>query len=198
MSVNVGPAAAQRFAWPNAAPGALTAAATRIARHVIRSGARTVGLLPVAGDDAHPEQCAPLLLRVAEALTGFVSGQVGIVDAWRTWPWGEAVDVDVDDLAAPVIRTVAARVVSLSPPPCNDGLAAVVALQHALAVRPPEIALVVVNLAGYASAGTVPPAAEHVERVVLLVPARLTRQAAVAGLADKLAQKALGAVLLGG
>jgi len=178
----------------------LTAAATRIARHVIRSGARTVGLLPVAGDDAHPEQCAPLLLRVAEALAGFVSGQVGIVDTWRTWPWGEA--VQVDDMAAPdmgpILRPVAERVVSLSPPPCNDGLAAVVALRHALAVRPAEIALVVVNLAGYASAGTVPPAAELVERVVLLVPARLTRQAAVAGLADKLAQKALGAVLLGG
>jgi hypothetical protein len=196
MSVNVGPAAAERFAWPNAAPGALTAAATRIARHVIRSGARTVGLLPVAGDDAHPEQCAPLLLRIAEALTGFVSAEVGIVDAWRTWPWGEA--VDVDDVAAPVVRRVAERVVSLSPPPCADGLAAAFALQHALRARPAEVGLVVVNLAGYASAGTVPPAADHVERVVLLVPTGHTRQSAVAGLAADLAEKALGAVLLGG
>jgi hypothetical protein len=56
MSVNAGPAAAGRFAWPGAAPGALTVPATRIARHVMLSGARTVGLLPAAGDDAHPER----------------------------------------------------------------------------------------------------------------------------------------------
>jgi hypothetical protein len=195
MSVNVGPAAAARFAWPNAAPRELTIAATRIARHVSRSGARTVGLLPVDGDAAHPEQCAPLLLRIAEGLTGFVTDDVAIVDAWPTWPWGEA--VAVDDLAAPVVRPVAPRVVSLSPPPCHDAVAAAMALQQALASRPAGVTIALVNLAGYAPFGTVPPAVEHVQRVVLLVTARHSRQAAVAGLADRLAGKALGAVLLG-
>jgi hypothetical protein len=198
MSVNVGPATDERFAWPNATPRELALAATRIARHVARSGARTVGLLPVDGDPAHPEQCAPLLLRIAEGLIGFVTGEVAIVDAWRTWPWGDTEDlVKFGDPGAPIVRPVAPRVVSLSPLPCHDALAAVIALQQALASRPADVAVTLVNLAGYALPGTVPPAAQHVDRVVLLVTARRTRQAAVAGLADKLSGRVLGAVLLG-
>jgi hypothetical protein len=90
MSINVGPSDAARYGWPGAAEGTLAAGAPRIARLLARSGARLVGFLPVDTALDPPDSVAPLLSRIADALLGFVTEDVALIDAWPTWPWGEA------------------------------------------------------------------------------------------------------------
>ncbi len=195
MPANVGPSDAQRFDWPSASETELAPAATRIARHLVRAGAPVVGLLPADAAVGPPDRLGPLMFRLAQALTGFTLNDVAIVDTWSTWPWGEV--VEAGDVAAHQIRSLAPRLLSIAPVPCHDPLAATVALQNALAARPSGIGSVLVNLAGYAEPGTVPPAATQVDGVVLLAVVRRSRFAAVADLAGRLPGKSLGTILLG-
>ena len=155
-----------------------------------------IGLLPVDDCLGPPERLAPALLRLAEALSGFVAGEVGIIDAWPTWPWGDA--LMHGDAAAARIRRVGDRVLELAPPPCGDAPAASIALANTLAGRPSGIERVLVSLAGFAPPGVVPPAAEWVQGIVLVVAANRSRQRFVEGLGKRMAAgKTLGAVLVG-
>jgi hypothetical protein len=195
MSANVGPSDAERYGWPEAGEGPLSLAATRIARNLARSGARVIGFLPV-DDRLDPGRLGPVLLRAAEALTGFVAGELAVVDTWPTWPWG--IPLEVGATAAPRLRQIAPRVLEIAPPPCNDAPVAGVVLRESLAACPARLARVLVNLGGYATPGAVPQALEAVDAVVLLVAARRSRQAAVSDLARRLPPgKSLGAVLVG-
>ena len=92
VPVNIGPSDAARYGWPGSPDDELSAAATRIARHIVRARARIVALLPVSGKDPLDDRLAPVLLRLAEGLIAFSDSSVAIVDTWRTWPWGEAVE----------------------------------------------------------------------------------------------------------
>jgi hypothetical protein len=196
MPVNVGPSDADRYGWPEQPGDELEAAATRIARHIARARARTVALLPIDGRQPLDNRLAPVLLRLAEALLGFAEGNVAIVDTWRTWPWGEA--VEWGQTAAHRSRWLRPRILEIAPVPCGDGLAAAVALENALAARPDGLMTTLVNLGGYAARGAVPSALRLADGAMLLVSTRHTRQRALENVAAHVPDgKLLGAILIG-
>jgi hypothetical protein len=194
--VRIGPSDADRYGWPDVPEEALTTAATRIARHIARANAGVLALLPVDGPQPVDDRVAPALLRLGEALLGFGDGNVAIIDTWRTWPWGEA--VEWGQTAAHRSRWVAPRILEIAPVPCGDASAATVALENALAARPDGLAATLVNLGGYAARRAVPSALRLVDAVVLLVPARHTHRRTVAKVASHVPDgKLLGAILIG-
>jgi hypothetical protein len=196
MPVNVGPSDADRYGWPGPAGEELTAAAIRIARHIARARPPVVALFPVDARQPLDDRLAPALLRLAEALLSFADGNVAIVDTWRTWPWGEA--VEWGQTAAHRSRWLQPRILEIAPVPCGDPSAAAVALQNALAARPEGLMTTLVNLGGYAARGAVPSALRLADAAVLVVPARHTRQRAVAEVAAHIQDgKLLGAILIG-
>ena len=86
MSVNAGaPEGMGGYAWPGADEAALATACSRIARHLVRRGTRTVGVLPLPERPKRPGRgwarvsLAPLLERLADALAAFVGGDVAFV-----------------------------------------------------------------------------------------------------------------------
>jgi hypothetical protein len=86
----------------------------------------------------------------------------------------------------------------IAPPPCNDASAATTALQNTLAGRPPGLARVLVNLAGYSDPGVPPAAMRMMDGVVLVVIARRTLRAAVLKMEAQVPDAArLGAILIG-
>jgi hypothetical protein len=191
----IGPADDVRYGWRGVSEEGLSLASSRVARNLARSGARVIGLLPVDARLA-TERLGPALLRLAEALSGFVPGDIGLVDAWPTWPWGEA--LGLGEGATARIRRLGDRVVEIAPPPCSDAPAAATALTNTLAGRPESIARVLVNLGGFAHPGTPPLSMDAVDGVALLVAARGTRAKAVESLARRLPPgKTLGTILIG-
>jgi hypothetical protein len=197
MPVNVGPSDSSRYGWPGPAEHELAADATRIARHIARARPPVVALLPVDGRRYPLEgRLAPALLRLAEALLGFSDGNVAIIDTWRTWPWGEA--VEWGQTAAHRSRWLRPRILEIAPVPCGDASAAAVALQNALAARPEGLMTTMVNLGGYGDRGAVPSALRLADAAVLVVSARHTRLRAAADVADHVQDgKLLGAILIG-
>jgi hypothetical protein len=142
------------------------------------------------------DRLAPVLLRLAESLLGFSDGNVAIVDTWRTWPWGEA--VEWGQTAAHRSRWLRPRVLEIAPVPCGDASAAAVALQNALAARPAGLVTTLVNLGGYADRGAVPSSLGLADGVALVIPVRRTRQREVAAVARHVQDgKLLGAILVG-
>ena len=195
-NVNVGPSDADRYGWPGAADDALAAEATRIARHIARTRPPVVALLPVHCKRPLDDRLSPVMLRLAGALLGFADGDVATIDTWRTWPWGEA--VEWGQTAAHRSRWLRPRILEIAPVPCGDASAAAVALQNALAARPPGLMTTLVNLGGYAAPGAVPSALRLADATALVVAARSTRQRAVADAAAHVPDgKLLGAILIG-
>ncbi|HXU01045.1 MAG TPA: hypothetical protein VN903_08640 [Polyangia bacterium] len=193
---SVGPSDADRYGWPGTPEDALGLEATRIARHVVRSAASVVALLPVASRPPLDDRVAPVLLRVAEALLGFVTGNVAVIDTWRTWPWGES--VEWGDRPAHRSRWLEPRILEISPVPCGDAQAAAVALENALAARPEGLAVTLVNLGGYAEPGAAPAGLRLVDAAALLVSTRRSRRRAVATAAAHIPDgKLVGAILIG-
>jgi hypothetical protein len=196
MPAPIGPSDADRYGWPGPPEHELDVAATGIARQIARARPPVVALLPVAGREPLDDRLAPVLLRLGVALLGFSEGNVAIVDTWRTWPWGEA--VEWGQTAAHRSRWLRPRVLEIAPVPCGDTSAAAVALQNALAARPEGLMTTLVNLGGYADPGAVPSALRLADAAVLVVSARRTRQRTVAEFAEHVQDgKLLGAILIG-
>jgi hypothetical protein len=196
MSVNVGPSDVDRYGWPGPPEAELVSAATRIARHIARAHAPVVALLPVDRGLPLEDRLAPVLLRLAEALLGFSDGNVAVLDTWRTWPWGQA--VERGQTAAHRSRWLRPRILEIAPVPCSDASAAAIALQNALLARPDGLVTTLVNLGGYGDRGAVPSALRLADAAVLVVPTRRTRQRTVADVAQHVQDgKLLGAILIG-
>jgi hypothetical protein len=196
MAVNVGPSDADRYGWPGPPGQELSVAAIRIARHIARVRPPIVALIPVEGRVPLDDRLAPVLMRLAEALLSFADGDVAIIDTWRTWPWGEA--VEWGQTAAHRSRWLQPRILEIAPVPCGDASAAAVALENALAARPEGLLTTLVNLGGYAARGAVPSALRLADAAVLLVSTRQTRQSAVTDVAEHVQDgKLLGAILIG-
>ena len=195
MPVTVGPSDAERYGWPGPPDAALAADATRIARHIVRARPPVVALLPVDGPQPMDDRLAPVLLRLAEALTNFSDGNVAIIDTWRTWPWGDAAE---KGQIAHGGRWLRPRILEIAPVPCGDASAATVALQNALAGRPEDLVTTLVNLGGYAERGAVPSALGLADAAVLVVANRQTRQRTLESAAEHVQDgKLLGAILIG-
>jgi hypothetical protein len=152
-AVHIGPSDTDRYGWAAAPEEELAAASTRIARHIARARAGVVALLPVDGRRPLDDRVAPALMRLGEALLGFADGNVAVIDTWRTWPWGEA--VEWGQTAAHRSRWLKPRILEIAPVPCGDSEAAAIALENALAARPQGLMTTLVNLAGYAARGAV-------------------------------------------
>jgi len=195
MSSRIGPSDADRYGWPDVPSGVLAETYTPIARRIARAHVRTVGFLAAGRALAGETSLAPFVAAVGEALLGFLSGDVGIVDSWPTWPWGEA--LEKDDRSIFRQRRLAPRIVELAPTPCGDPEAATVALQATLARLPAGLAVTLLNLAGYAEPGVIPSAADHVERTVVVVASRRTHVGGLVRMTRSLGQpKNLGVVLI--
>lgn len=196
MSTLVGPSDVERYGWPGVSADELAASCAPIARRIARANVSSVAFVPAEATSVAGASPAPLLCAIAEALLGFIPGEVGIVDAWPTWRWGEAMDRESRSIYRR--RSLAPRISELAPLPCGDAQAAAVALRAALETRPRELGVTLVNLAGYADPGVVPAAAELHDGVVLLAARRRTRRAGLDRLARSLPpEKNLGTVLVG-
>jgi hypothetical protein len=193
--VILGPSDEERYGWPGVDPGVLDGACVPVARHLVRAQVGRVGFLPAAGALPPGAELGPLLAHIATAVLGFATHDVALIDTWRTWVWGQAMEAGDSSLYRK--RALRPRVFELAPVPCGDPLAATTALQATLARFPEGVGLVLVNLDGYGEPGTMPPALDAVEGVVLLARARRSRRAAVERMGRFLpAAKNLGAILL--
>ena len=187
---------------------------SRIARHLARATTKIVGLLPTTrlpGDDGSKGSpgLAPLLASLGVSLSRFLDQDIAIIEHWRTWRGagaGRDAEADGDGAeghgapkpAAGRLREVRARVIEITPLPCDDAIAAGVALQSTLRMTRKEFGAVLVDLGGYAAAGTAPATLELCDGIVLVVAARRTRISAVSALATHVpSAKRLGAILLG-
>lgn len=174
----LGPSDEDRYGWPGAdegpRAGALDGTCASIARHLIRAGVSRVGLLPAAGALPEGASAAPLLSRLANALLGFLpeDRSVGLIDTWPSWPWGPA--MEAGDTSLFRTRALRPRVLELSPVPCGDADAAASTLEATLRAKPPGLALVLSNLAGYVAPGAMPPAVDSMDGVILLAGRRRT------------------------
>lgn len=191
----LGPSDEERYGWPDVDPGLLDAACTPVARHLVRACVGKVGFLPAAGALPPGAELGPLIAHVARAVLGFVTRDVALIDTWRTWIWGEAMEVGDQSLFRK--RALRPRLLELAPLPCGDPKAATLTLEATLSRRPEGLALVLVNLAGYGQPGTMPAALDTVDGVMLVARARRSRRAGVERMARFLpAAKNLGAILL--
>jgi hypothetical protein len=191
----LGPSDEERYGWPGVAPGVLDGACVPVARHLVRARVGTVGFLPAAGALRPGAEMGPLLAHVATAALGFISADVALIDTWRTWIWGEVMQVGDSSLYRK--RALRPRLYELAPIPCGDAEAATAAVHATLSRRPEGVGLVLVNLAGYGQPGTMPAALDTVDGVVLLARARHSRRTGLEQMSRFLpAAKNLGAILL--
>jgi hypothetical protein len=192
-----------RYSWLDADEETIEVAASGIARHIARAGARVIGLLPTGNDLGENPRGAvgmsPLLAALAAALVRFVDHDVAIIDHWQTWK--RAVARPGTGAGAPPsrVREIRPRVVEVSPTLSTDAEEAAVALQNALRVLRKDGGPVLVHLGGYAPAGTAPATMQLVDAIALVVSERRTRISVVGALAKHVPEsKRLGAILIGG
>jgi hypothetical protein len=191
-----------RFDWLGADEETIEVTSSRIARRLSRAATKVVGLLPTgrdlcAGGPAAPRM-APLLASLAGALARFVDQEVAIIDHWRAWNKGGAASGAGARPAPARLREVRPRVIEITPLPSDDAAAAAVALQNTLRLLRGEFGAVLVDLGGYADAGTAPALLAACDGVVLVVTARHARIDAVGALLTHVpSAKRLGAILIG-
>ena len=192
----IGPSDVKRYGWPGLSAQTLAGSCAPIARQLARANVGTVAFVPAARALVEGASLAPLICAIGEALLGFLPGEVGIIDDWPTWRWGEAAEPGSRLIYRR--RSLAPRIIELAPLPCGDPEAASVALRGTLETRPPELVVTLVNLSGYAKPGVVPSAAEFHAGVVLLATRGRTLGRGLVHMARFLApEKNLGTVLVG-
>jgi hypothetical protein len=178
---------------------AASATYTRIARQIVRDGARVIGFIAVT-DKRRPVPLTPLIERLAVAITGFVAQDIAFIPGWKEWkPMPElSVGAGEDAGRRMSVREVRTRVVEVMPSAAVDAPSAAAAVDHALKVLPEDFAHVLVNLDGHASAGGVPISLGLVEAVAIVATTRAARLNDVRMLAEHIpASKQLGAILVG-
>ena len=182
-----------------------------IARRLALSGRRAIGFLPV-GPPPRPgagveSSFSPA---IARALADFVTGQVAVVGVWRGWgaaggpraarsesvrnPWSQAepepddpsdtdADADARRAAGQLLPEPGdPRLVRLVPGRADDARGAGLGLRAALRRHGPSLARVLIDLSELAPPGVLPPIAERLDGVVLVVRARHDRWKRVAEL----------------
>jgi hypothetical protein len=179
-------------AWPGANEAAVAQECAALARRLVATNAKTIGVLPAAGSP----NLGPLLVRLANALGGFVGGRVGVVPRWRSWakdPGGA--DGEHGELR---LRAMGPNVVAIVPPAARNSRAAAVALQPVLWELPQGVARVLFDMSGYGETGAWPGAGALAEGVVVVVPARAARAGRVADLLAAIPDgKCIGTILIG-
>jgi len=172
---------------------------TRIARQIVRDGARVIGFLTVTGR-RDPVDLTPLLQRIAQSVTGFVEQRdVAVIPTWGEWKPLAGGSPETEAAPRMTVREVQPRVVEVLPAAKSDATSAGMALGEVLKVLSDDFAHVLVNLDGYAPAGgRAPSAVALVEAVALVVSKRRARLKDVGLLIEHIpTSKHLGAVLLG-
>lgn len=175
----------------------LAVAARTVARQLAKGGKRRIGFLPVPFKGTEPLPLGPVVGAVAAALTSFVTADVALIPAWKSWT--AAPDAGGGERAVPrmQIRELSPRLVEVMPPRCDDPSSAAQALGRALDILPEDYAHILVDLSEYAPAGHV-PGLEPFDGVVIAVVPRKTAIGSVRALDRQIPdEKALGAVLVG-
>ena len=191
---------ADRYTWASVDPEALEVTCARIARHLARSATKIIGLLPATrglgdGTGGTAIGLAPLLANLAGVLARFLDQDVAMIDHWRTWGKGGGGGAEG---VSSRLREVRPRVIEITPLPCDDAVAATAALQNTLRVTRREFGAVLVDLGGYAAAGTAPSTLTACDGVVLVIALRRARIAGVSALSLHIpSAKRLGAILVG-
>jgi hypothetical protein len=188
------PSPAHFPAWPGADEAAVAQTCAALARRLAATDARAVGVLPAAGTP----NLGPLLIRLANALGGFVGGRVGVVPRWRSWARDPGGAQEGDAKGALRLRAIGPNVVAMVPPPAKDSRMAALALQPILWSLPEGVARVLVDLSSYAEEGRWPGAGVIADGVVVAVPARMARATLVSALLRAIPDgKCLGTILIG-
>jgi hypothetical protein len=172
---------------------------TRIARQIVRDGARVIGFLTVTGR-RDPVDLTPLLQRIAQSVTGFVEQRdVAVIPTWGEWKPLAGGSPETEAAPRMTVREVQPRVVEVLPAAKSDATSAGMALGEVLKVLSDDFAHVLINLDGYAPpGGRAPSAVALVEAVALVVSRRRARLKDVGLLIEHIpTSKHLGAVLLG-
>ena len=172
---------------------------TRIARQIVRDGARVIGFLTVTGR-RDPVDLTPLLQRIAQSVTGFVEQRdVAVIPTWGEWKPLAGGSPETEAAPRMTVREVQPRVVEVLPAAKRDATSAGMALGEVLKVLSDDFAHVLINLDGYAPpGGRAPSAVALVEAVALVVSRRRARLKDVGLLIEHIpTSKHLGAVLLG-
>ena len=165
-----------------------------IARRLALTAMRVIGFLPVTA--RRPQDDSSWLGSLAEALTEFVSGDVGLVGDWRAWTSGGGGAESGEDPAA--AERGASRVRRLIPAAASDRARASIELRKTIAHPPEDLSRLLVSLADYASPGAIPAALDWMDGVALLVPVRHTRWKRVADVVRGVApEKQLGVIVVG-
>jgi hypothetical protein len=170
-----------------------------IARRLALSAMRVIGFLPVTG--RRPGADMSLLVDLAEALTEFVSGDVGLVGDWRGWgSGGESAESSRETSTgnrAPAGRPSSSRVRRLIPSPASDRARASIELRKTIARQPEGLSRLLISLSDYASPGIIPAAVDWMDGVALLVPVRRARWKRVADVVRAVApEKQLGVIVI--
>ena len=165
-----------------------------IARRLALSAMRVIGFLPVTA--RRPQDDSSWLASLAEALTEFVPGDVGLVGDWRAWTsGGESAESSNDPAAG---EPAASRVRRLMPAAAADRARASIELRKTLAHQPEGLSRLLVSIADYASPGAIPAALDWMDGVALLVPVRRARWKSVANVVRGVApEKQLGVIVVG-
>lgn len=151
--------------WPGIDEAEVAATCAAMARRLAASQAKAIAFLPAAG----APNLGPLLVRLADALAGFVGAKVGVIPRWRSWardPGG------ADDKGALRLRGMGPNVVAIVPPAARESRAAALALQPILWGLPEGVARVLVDLSAYTFEGAWPGAGVLADAVIVTVPAR--------------------------
>jgi hypothetical protein len=157
------------------APG-VRAECSRIARVLLASGKRVVGLVPATPDAAVP----PLAVQLGLALTQLSGALVALVDANVHWPALSRLVEDAprreDDEAFFATRWVQSSLALLTPPHPGEPGAGLVELQRLLEQGRERYTLMLADLTGFDVLGEHHAAMDLVEGVVLVAPAGRIRE----------------------
>jgi hypothetical protein len=171
-------------------------AARTVARQLAKAGKRRIGFLSVPFKGTERLALGAIVGEVAAALTSFVSADVALIPAWKTWTAAAGAG---GEGAVPrmQIREISPRLVEVMPPPSDDPSSAAQALGRALDILPEDYAHIVVDLSDYAPDGHV-PGLEAFDGVVMAVVPKKTLIGSLRALDRQIPDdKALGAVLVG-
>jgi hypothetical protein len=173
------------------------AAYAAITRRLLLDEARIIGFLSVAGRRAAAPPLRPYLDRLATTLTAFVATDVAIIPSFEAWasPAGSA---EPESRPRLTVREIRPRVVEVLPPSCASAADAALALEQVLSTLSEDFRQVLVDLGGYATPLSAPPALSLVEGVVFVVSARAARMGALRRLGRAIPDsKQIGAILVG-
>ena len=178
-------------------PG-VRAECARVARHLLTSGTRIVGLLPVTRETAVP----PVAVQLGLALVELSGATVAVVDANVHWPAlsriVEEAPIRADDETLFATRWLRSSLALLTPAHAGDAGAGLVELERAIVHGRDLFAFMIADLTGFDLLGEHLGAMDLVQGVLLVAPAgKIKENELLRWSQDIPAARRLGVLLVG-